>query len=825
MIQIYAKDNSDYTKNGDMPLLPSDASVHVILNGAWEASLTHPIDADGRWKYIVEEAVVKMPSFNGDQLFRIKTAQKKDSGVTATLEPIFYDAMGDCWLADIRPTGKNGQEALDAMLAPNSKYSGFSNITRTATAYYQNMNFMQALNGDIDQSFTSRWGGEILFDNFTVTVNDRVGGDYGIELRYGKNIPKDGMSYEVDTRDVVTRIYPQAYNGHKMSGGGYVDSPLINNYPTVKATAMTFDNIKMADDAQEDDAQEDDEENGVIICDTQEELDAALTAQCSAQYEAGIDKPTVAISADMVLLQNTAQYRDYKVLETVSLGDTIHIIHTRLGIVSDARILELEYDAIRKCVSSVVIGDYKKNYFDDVTSSVNKIDSVVRPDGTIMAEKIAGFISGLAAQIRLQSTAAQKVDGIAFRIEDLDPDSNTYGCMVWGTQGIQISRKRTADGRDWDWTTAMTASGLVADTIITGVLSDKLGRNYWNLDTGEFSLSSIGFSLDGGSVTDFVKDDVKDYTLEDLTQAKLTDRLNGSGAVQGLVLQNGRLYLNGQAIRSKTISADAISVDDLRALGATIANWHIEESYMWSEYSSGQYAVIKSDGDVMLATASPSHADTTGATLQIFHDGHIAIGDTKNGGIRTEIYGDTLDIYNQHGHAFQLNYNGGMEIWGNLEGNESPYIDFHHAGSMQDYSVRLICSGPDTMEVMGGTLNTESDKKLKKDIRPIDDPFDVFFDGIVPITYRYKDHSTGKRHIGYNANNIQRAAERAGLDISDLGVFSVDKTGTRSLAYQEFSALNTYKIQQLGIRMGKIEEIIKHFKEERNGKDDDNSIF
>ena len=213
MIQIYTPSNTDYEKNGDQTLLPVSASVHAILNGAWEAEITHTIDAEGRWKYITEEAVIKMPSFNGDQLFRVKTAQKQDSGVTATLEPIFYDSMGDCWLSDVRPTGKNGQDALDIMLAPNSKYSGLSNITRAATAYYQNMNFMQALNGDMDQSFVNRWGGEILFDNFAVIVNERVGADNGVELRYGKNIPQDGMSYEVDIRDVVTRIYPKAYNG------------------------------------------------------------------------------------------------------------------------------------------------------------------------------------------------------------------------------------------------------------------------------------------------------------------------------------------------------------------------------------------------------------------------------------------------------------------------------------------------------------------------------------------------------------------------------------------------------------------------------------
>lgn len=531
MIQIYTPSNTDYSKNGDQTLFPISAPVHAILNGAWEAEITHPIDADGRWKYITEEAVIKMPSFNGDQLFRVKTAQKQDSGVTATLEPIFYDSMGDCWLSDVRPTGKNGQDALDIMLAPNSKYSGLSNITRAATAYYQNMNFMQALNGDIDQSFINRWGGEILFDNFTVIVNDRVGGDYGIELRYGKNIPQDGMSYEVDTRDVVTRIYPQAYNGYKMTGNGYVDSPLINNYPTVKAVSMSFENVKMRDDAQEDD-----EENGVIICDTHEELDAALTQQCETQYDAGIDKPTVTISADMVLLQNTEQYKDIKTLEAVSLGDTIHCINTHLDITTDARVIEIEFDAVRKKVSSVVIGDFRQQYFDGLTDSAQKIDSVINPDGSLMAEKVQGILNGIYTQLRLQSTVSKKVDGVAFKVEELDEDAPLFGCMVWGTQGIQISTTRTADGKDWDWTTAITAKGIVANAIITGILSDKTGDNYWNLDTGEFRLTSSAFKLDG--------EDVGDYVYSTLDQQKIFDKLTNKGAAQGIYLTNGQLYIS-----------------------------------------------------------------------------------------------------------------------------------------------------------------------------------------------------------------------------------------------------------------------------------------
>lgn len=491
MIQIYNPSNTNFDKNGDMVLFPTSATSNLVLNGSWSAELVHPLDDKERYKYIVEEAVVKMPGYNGDQLYRIKSVEKSDSGVTAEMEPIFYDSMDDCWLTDIRPTNDTGQEALTAMLAPNSKYSGQSNIANVATAYYQNMNFMEALNGDIDQSFIKRWGGEIIFDNFSVIVNTRAGADHGVTLQYGKNIPEDGMSISVDTRDVVTRIYPVAYNGRMMNGSGYVDSPLISNYPTIKTAKMEFEDVKLIDDAEEGD-----EEDGVIICATQTELNAALTQKCNEQYNGGIDKPTVTIDADMVILAKTDQYKQYQVIENVSLGDTIHCKNEHLGITTDARIIELTYDAINEKVTSVVIGDYEYNYFDGVTSSAEKIDNVISPNGNVMAEKVQGILNGIYTQLRLQSTAAQKVDGIAFKIEDLDPESPMYGAMVFGTQGFQIATERTADGTDWDWKTFGTAKGFVADYLIGGTLASQ---NYkegvqgfkMNLNTGEADIPSL----------------------------------------------------------------------------------------------------------------------------------------------------------------------------------------------------------------------------------------------------------------------------------------------------------------------------------------------
>ena len=141
-----------------MTLFPTKCDLKTVLNGSWQMELEHPIDDLGRWKYIIEESVIKAPSFNGDQLFRVKEKEKSDSGVSATLEPIFMDAMNDCFLVDIRPTEKTGQQALDLMTAPNSKYSGESNITKKATAYYQFKNLIEAINGGEDNSFYQSLG-------------------------------------------------------------------------------------------------------------------------------------------------------------------------------------------------------------------------------------------------------------------------------------------------------------------------------------------------------------------------------------------------------------------------------------------------------------------------------------------------------------------------------------------------------------------------------------------------------------------------------------------------------------------------------------------
>lgn len=490
MIQIYKPSNTKYNQNGDMTLLPTKAQVRTVLNGAWQAEIEHPIDKEGRWKYIQDESVLKMPSFNGEQLFRIKKKKKEENSIAATAVPIFMDSGSDCYLRDVRPTNVDGQQALTQMLAPNAKYSGESDIKLKTTAYYQDQNFIHALNGGEDNSFTNRWGGEIIYDNFQVIVNKRAGGDYGVQVLYGKNIEKNGISEEADFQNVVTRIYPKSYNGHMLSGTGYVDSPIIQSYPTVKCATLAFEDVKMKEDAQEGD-----EDSGIVICETQAQLDEALKRKCVEQFGAGIDKPKVTISVKMVMLQNMQEYQEYKMLEKISLGDTVHCKHAELGIVTEARVIELTYDAVSETVESVVIGDYAHDYFGGLSDVATRVEVAIRPDGTVVGQQIQGLIDMTAAQMKLQNTKAKKANVRAILFEDKDPDSPLYGAMCVGTQGLQIAKKRTADGRDWAWSTFGNANGFFADLIVAGtMLADRIRGG--ELLSQNYEEGQQGFKLD-----------------------------------------------------------------------------------------------------------------------------------------------------------------------------------------------------------------------------------------------------------------------------------------------------------------------------------------
>lgn len=538
MIQVYARGNENFDSNGDMTLLPTTCELPAEINGAWELTMSHPLDKEGRWKYLEEEAVISAPTFQDDhQLFRIDKCVKTDTTVEITAYPIFFDSADDCVLMDTRPTDRNGQDALNIMME-GSRYSGRSDITTGGTAYFIRRNLMDAINGENEPTFVQVWGGEILYDNFTVIINERIGGDYGVEIRYGKNM--DGLSYTVDMSDVATRIIPVAYNGRMMSGNApWVDSPNINKYAKKYIREVKFDDVKLYEDVSGET-----EETEDTICQTQEELDSVLKERCEEMYDSGADTPNVTIEVNMIDLAQTDQYKDFQGLVTVSLGDTVRCINSKLGITSNARVIRLTWDCITNRPAGMTLGDYEYNYFSELTSSLEAVKQIVGPGNTVIAERVQGVLNAINTQLRYQKNVAQTQDVRAILFEDTNPDSPLYGAMCLGTQGFQIADKRTEDGRDWDWSTAFTAKGGYADVLIAGVLADKTGKNFWNLDNGEMQISGTMRQLTGSGGLE-IKDGVMKFLNADgkvLATMNVSEEqvlLQGVGKLSGIIRLGG----------------------------------------------------------------------------------------------------------------------------------------------------------------------------------------------------------------------------------------------------------------------------------------------
>ena len=462
MIEVYVKGNEDYESNGDMTLTPTTCEVELSVEGIAELTLEHPIDDLGRWEYLVTDNVIAAPTpYSKKQLFRIYDYTKTETEVTAYARHIFYDSAGEM-LVDVRPTDKTGQEALDIILS-GTKYKAKTNIKTRSTAYYIRKNIMEAIGGDDENSFINRWGGERMYDNFTVIINDRLGGDYGACAEFGRNMT--GIEADISIDDVVTRIIPVSYNGHPLEGEEpWIDSPIIGSYANPRVAVIKFEDVKLLEDCQEG-------EEGFS---TLELLREELKRRCTKEYENGLDKPKVNYKVDLVEVANTEDYKDYKKLTTIGIGDDVLTKDRKLKINVTARCIRLVYDCIEEENAEVELGNFIENYFDKTTSAADIIQKVTREDGTLKAEEVYGKIDAVKAQLKAQRDISQPSEVRAVIFEDLVEGSPTYGAMSIGTMGFCIASERTADGKDWDWKTFGTGSGFYADYICVGQLDGAL---------------------------------------------------------------------------------------------------------------------------------------------------------------------------------------------------------------------------------------------------------------------------------------------------------------------------------------------------------------
>ena len=397
MIEVYRSTNTNYQKNGDITLTPLECIFEWGLDGICQIELTHEYDDLGRWEYLVNDNVIAAPTpYSDKQLFRIYKREKSDDEVTVYARHIYYDNLGN-YLVDVRPTNKNGQQALDIIFS-GTKFTPHSDITTANTAYYVRKNIVEAIAGDDENSFINRWGGERLYDNYDVYIMRQIGSDKGVRAEFGHNL--EAIEESVSDEDVVTRIIPVAYNGYVLEGAEpWVDSPKIGSYAEVKGAVINFDEIKLQQDCSEG-------ETGYANLTA---LRAALIKACNEEYKKGIDDPTVNYTVNMVELANTVEYAEYKQLESVEVGDTITCRHKGIKIEVKARCIRIKWNCITKENEEVELGNFLENYFDKTSSSIQRATASIEGANSqaLAAKEVAEKAAKEAASAKTAAETAQ----------------------------------------------------------------------------------------------------------------------------------------------------------------------------------------------------------------------------------------------------------------------------------------------------------------------------------------------------------------------------------------------------------------------------------
>lgn len=453
-MQYYKIDNYNFVKNGDITLQPIDGNLRVELNtGLNEIEFELGYDKEKRWTRIEEWGVIKTDVFysKNKQLYRIYNIDKGMFSLKIKARHIFFDLVKHN-LLDTRAVACNGQQALERILE-GTKYKGHSDIDRINTCYFSVTNIVQALNGENDNTFRNRWGGEMLFDNFDIYINNRIGGDYGVRVNYSRNM--EDVNLIIDRDNIVTRAYPRAFDGI-MLPEKYIDSPLINKYPIVCEDYIDMSDLKLKDPNTSND-------EGF---DTEEELYQAMRERVKALYETGIDKPSISGNVKVAMLENSIEYKDFKGLVNIGIGDTVTVRHKDINIDMKTRAITIEWNLVTKKYENIEFGYVEVNYFAKQDIAREQLDNILNKNGTVNAGEMEGIINAMQTKFKALRDVAQPQHTLGMLFEDKIKGSASYGAMAIGSMGFMIASERTLDDKDWNWKTFGSGQGFFADWLV-----------------------------------------------------------------------------------------------------------------------------------------------------------------------------------------------------------------------------------------------------------------------------------------------------------------------------------------------------------------------
>lgn len=503
----------------------------TLLSGEYYLDAVFLVDKEGLHKNIVNEAILKVKLDYGYEVFRIASIQANTRDMTVFARQITISETLDMWLEDVRPTNTNGQGALTWIL-DNSKGKKdirlFSDISKTSTAYYMNMNVYEALH-TTEQSFQNRWGGEVRRRGYDLYINQKFGDYKGVQIRSRKNLTGFEVNSNIDS--VVTRIKPVGFDGITIDG--YVDSPLINNYHSIKTKEIKYENVKVKTEQYPDEG-----------FDTLEQAQQELKRLAKLEYDENhIDVIKAEYTVNFIQLEYTEEYKNYALIERIYLGDEVDVYEENLDINITVRAIKKNFDVLAQRTTEIILSNNAKLQVPPTIGQVlDKVDKLETTDNALQSA-IDNATNLITNGLSNSYVIVRKNEILVMDTPDINTATNVWrfnnGGLAHSSQGYN-GQYSTAITQDGSIVATMITSGILnADLIRTGTIQNTSGTLQIDLN----SSNGIVTRKNGKNAIELAGTNLVFYDWDGTADAVgkiYSSRINSSADKQGIVLAHNK---------------------------------------------------------------------------------------------------------------------------------------------------------------------------------------------------------------------------------------------------------------------------------------------
>lgn len=345
-------------------------------------------------------------------------------------------------------------------------------------------------------------------------------------FEYGKDLTQ--IKRDIDSGDVITRLYGwgkgiEQTNDQGEATGGYsrkISFADVNNgKPYVQDDqALANWGIVGADGTKHH------SEASVDFPDCEDPKELLNLTKAALKTRT---TPVVSYTADVTAL-GQAGYDP----EGTDVGDSVQIIDTSFAtpLRLEGRILQIEEDLAGSLADTkITLGNIRQSYTQRMAAQQQALDKLVSNSGAwnSAAGGTGPYMKDLIDRINqiMNATGGYTYlkPGQGIYVYDKPEDQTPTQCIHIGGGYWRIADHKKPNG-DWDFRALANGKGIFADTVFTGRLSDAAGLNYWDMDTGDFSLSARS-TIGGKTVQQYADGAVSDansYT-DAAKQAAITE--------------------------------------------------------------------------------------------------------------------------------------------------------------------------------------------------------------------------------------------------------------------------------------------------------------